>query len=160
MIELELVKKSNEKVLKNLLQLYLHNISAYFPMPFNSESGVYDYDDISKYIEKDENSIAYFIKYEENIAGFILFDKTEEFNVVQEMFVMNNYKRAGIGKNAVKQLFNKHHGNWEIKSLPCSEQAEKFWVSVVKEYTKNNFDVKYVGKYNRAVISFDNKDYE
>lgn len=160
MIELELVKKSNEKVLKNLLQLYLHNISAYFPMPFNSESGVYDYDDISKYIEKDENSIAYFIKYEKNIAGFILFDKIEEFNIVQEMFVMNNYKRAGIGKKAVKQLFNKYHGNWEIKSLPCSEQAEKFWVSVVKEYTKNNFDVKYVGKYNRAVISFDNKDYE
>jgi predicted acetyltransferase len=160
MIELELVKKSNEKVLKNLLQLYLHNISAYFPMPFNSESGVYDYDDISKYIEKDENSIAYFIKYEENIAGFILLDKIEEFNIVQEMFVMNNYKRTGIGKNAVKQLFNKYHGNWEIKSLPCSEQAEKFWVSVVKEYTKNNFDVKYVGKYNRAVISFDNKDYE
>lgn len=89
-----------------------------------------------------------------------MFDKTEELNIVQEMFVMNNYKRAGIGKNAVKQLFNKHHGNWEIKSLPCSEQAEKFWVSVVKEYTKNNFDVKYVGKYNRAVISFDNKDYE
>lgn len=160
MIELEIVKKDNEKVLNNLLQLYLHNISAYFPMTFNSESGIYEYDDISKYISKTEDNIAYFIKSEKNIAGFILFDKTDELNIIQEMFVMNNYKRTGVGKTAVKQLFNKYYGKWEIKSLPCSAQAESFWISVVKEYTKDNFDINYVGKYNRAVINFNNKDYE
>ena len=78
-------------------------------------------------------------------------------NIVQEMFVLNNFKRKGIGSKAVIELFNNHKGNWKIKSLPLSKQAESFWVNIVKEHTNNNLEVDYIGKYNRAIISFNNE---
>ena len=78
-------------------------------------------------------------------------------NIVQEMFVLNNFKRKGIGSKAVIELFDNHKGNWKIKSLPLSKQAESFWINIVKEYTNNNLEVDYIGKYNRAIISFNNE---
>ena len=78
-------------------------------------------------------------------------------NIVQEMFVLNNFKRKGIGSKAVIELFDNHKGNWKIKSLPLSKQAESFWVNIVKEHTNNNLEVDYIGKYNRAIISFNNE---
>ena len=78
-------------------------------------------------------------------------------NIVQEMFVLNNFKRKGIGSKAVIELFDNHKGNWKIKSLPLSKQAESFWINIVKEYTNNNLVVDYIGKYNRAIISFNNE---
>ena len=39
-------------------------------------------------------------------------------------------------------LFDKFKGNWEIKSLPCSENAEKFWISSVKEYTNDKYNLE------------------
>jgi len=150
--EIELEKKD---ILNNLMQLYLHNISLNFPMDFDSNTGMYGYDDIEKYFENDNNK-AFFILKENEIAGFMLIDLSDEKNIVQEMFVLNNYKRKGVGKTAVSILFDKFRGNWEIKSLPCSESAEKFWISSVKEYTNDQFDLEYVGKFNRAVLTFNN----
>lgn len=150
--EIELEKKD---ILNNLIQLYLHNISLYFPIDFDSNTGTYEYDDIDKYFENDYNK-AFFILKGNEIAGFILINLLDEKNIVQEMFVLNNYKRKGVGKTAVSILFDKYKGNWEIKSLPCSESAEKFWISSVKEYTNNKFNLEYVGKYNGAVLTFNN----
>ena len=78
-------------------------------------------------------------------------------NIVQEMFVLNNFKRKGIGSKAVIELFDNHKGNWKIKSLPLSKQAESFLVNIVKEHTNNNLEVDYIVKYNRAIISFNNE---
>ena len=150
--EIELEKKD---ILNNLMQLYLHNISLNFPMDFDSNTGMYGYDDIEKYFENDNNK-AFFILKENEIAGFMLIDLSDEKNIVQEMFVLNNYKRKGVGKKAVSILFDKFRGIWEIKSLPCSESAEKFWISSVKEYTNDQFNLEYVGKFNRAVLTFNN----
>ena len=141
--EIELEKKD---ILNNLMQLYLHNISLNFPMDFDSNTGMYGYDDIK----------AFFILKENEIAGFMLIDLSDEKNIVQEMFILNNYKRKGVGKTAVSILFDKFRGNWEIKSLPCSERAEKFWISSVKEYTNDQFNLEYIGKFNRAVLTFNN----
>ena len=105
--EIELEKKD---ILNNLMQLYLHNISLNFPMDFDSNTGMYGYDDIEKYFENDNNK-AFFILKENEIAGFMLIDLSDEKNIVQEMFILNNYKRKGVGKTAVSILFDKFRGN-------------------------------------------------
>ena len=71
------------------------------------------------------------------------------------MFVLNNFKRKGIGSKAVIELFDNHKDNWKIKSLPLSKQAESFWVNIVKEHTNNNLEVDYIGKYHLIM----NNDY-
>ena len=153
---LEKIDKTN-LIIGRLMQLYLHNISLYFPMNMDQETGLYIYDDLDSYLNVREDKSAYIIKYNNSIAGFILMDIAEDKNVIQEMFILNNFKRKGIGSKAVKELLDSHKGNWEIKSLPLSEQAELFWINTVKEYTNNKFKVDYVGKFNRAVITFNNE---
>lgn len=155
-IKLVLVKKTEIKILERLLQLYLHNISSYFPIDFDSSSGNYIYDSLGKYFNTNNN--AYFIKTEGNILGFILVDKYADSYVLQEMFVLNNYKNKGLGEKAVCSLFNQNRGNWTIKSLPCSPLAEKFWNKTISNYIGNNYNVEHTGKYNRAVFTFDNNN--
>lgn len=153
---LEKVAKKNI-VIERLMQLYLHNISLYFPVDMDQKTGLYIYDDLDSYLSGRNDKLAYIIKNDNSIAGFILVDFTEKENIVQEMFVLNNFKRKGIGSKAVIELFDNHKGNWKIKSLPLSKQAESFWINIVKEYTNNNLEVDYIGKYNRAIISFNNE---
>lgn len=153
---LEKVTIKQKRILERLLQLYLHNISLYFPMDLNNKTGLYKYDDISKYFDSSNNQ-AFLIKNEDNITGFMLVDFFEEKNVIQEMFILNNYKGKGLGKKSVIELLNTYKGNWEIKSLPCSKQAESFWTKVITDYTNNNCKIDHIGKYNRAVLTFNNE---
>ena len=102
---LERVKLKDKKILNNLIQLYLHNLSQNFKIDFDSKKGLYIYEDISKYFIND-NDIPLFIKDEDNILGFILLNLSEKENVVQELFILNNYKRLGYGKKAITEVFN------------------------------------------------------
>ena len=52
MIKIKIVNSNERSLIENLLQMYLHNISEYFPIDFNSETCTYDYDDIIKYFMK------------------------------------------------------------------------------------------------------------
>lgn len=157
MVKIEKVKNEERMILEKMLQLYLHDISLYFPMDFNSRTGEYAYDSLDTYFSDDSN-FSYFIKIENEIAGFILVDTNNNDNVIQEMFVMNNYKSKGVGEEAVTLVLNKYRGKWIIRSLPNSPKAEKFWNKTVKNYTKDNFNIEHVGKYNRAVFTFSNME--
>lgn len=155
-IELKLVKPNEREIISNLLQLYLHNLSAYFPIDFDSSKGMYIYDELDKYVEGNDSK-AYFIFKEDKLTGFVLIDVTEEKNVIQEIFVLNNYKRQGIAGISVKKVFDMYKGNWEIKAVPCSKPAEDFWVKTVSEYTNDNYILEHTGKYNRAELRFNNR---
>lgn len=154
-IKLVFVKKMEITILEKLLQLYLHDISRYFPIDFDSSNGNYIYGSLDKYFDNTNNQ-AYFIKMADKIVGFILVDKDDDSYVLQEMFVLNNYRNKGFGERAVFSLFDQNRARWTIKSLPCSPLAEKFWNKVINNYMENNYIVEYVGKYNRAVFNFDN----
>ena len=133
-INLEIVTLEEKEKLKKLLQLYLHDLSLYFPLPFNSITCEYDYN-IDKYFS---DNYAYFIKDNNNILGFILVDDNKNNNYeISEIFVLNNYKRNKIGKESVTKVFNLHRGNWTIKAVPNSIIAESFWKNIVKECELN-----------------------
>ncbi len=152
---LERVKLKDKKILNNLIQLYLHNLSQNFKIDFDSKKGLYIYEDISKYFIND-NDIPLFIKDEDNILGFILLNLSEKENIVQELFILNNYKRLGYGKKAITEVFNTYKGNWCIKVVPCTPNSENFWINTVNEYTKGKYKLERTGKYNRAEIYFNN----
>lgn len=152
-IELIKVNKNEKEKLEKLLQLYLHDLSIYFPLDFDSEKCEYKYD-LDKYFN---NDFAYFIKSDNNILGFILIDNNGESNYeISEMFVLNNYKNKKVGTISVIKAFALYKGKWTIKVVPKSEIAEKFWAKVVSEYTNSNYELYHTGKYNRAELYFSN----
>lgn len=140
--------------LEKMIQLYLHDLSLYFPIPFNSDTCEYEYD-LNKYFD---NNYAYFIKSDNDILGFILVDNNSNNNYeISEMFVLNNYRGKKIGEEAVKKIFDIYKGNWTIKVVPLSLVAEAFWKKTVNNYTNGNYKLEYIGKYNRAKLYFENK---
>ena len=156
MIELERINNNKKELLNNLLQLYLHDISIYFPIDFNSKTCKYEYDDLAKYFNESDNYAYLFLK-DKDIVGFTLIDREDDNYIVQEMFILNNYKNNGVGEECINEVFNCHKGNWTIKSLPCSPKSENFWNKTIKKYTNNKYDIEHIGKYNRAVFRFNNQ---
>ncbi len=155
MITLIEVKKDNVKLLDNLLQLYLHDVSAYFPIDFDSSTCRYLYDPLDKYFDETGN-FAFLFMEDDNVIGFTLIDSVDNGKVVQEMFILNNYKGNHLGSECITKVFDKFKGEWTIKSLPCSSRAENFWIRVVNEYTKGDYKLERIGKYDRTVLKFTN----
>lgn len=154
-IDLEKVTKDEKNNLEKLLQLYLHDLSMYFPITFDSSKCEYVYDDLDKYFT---DNYAYLIKYENDICGFVLVDNNKNSNYeISEMFVLNNYKGKKIGENAVREIFDMYKGNWTIKAVPSSPIAENFWTKTISNYTNGNFKIEHTGKYARAELYFSNK---
>lgn len=152
-LEIKKVESIERGKLENLLQLYLHDLSFYFSISFNSETCKYEYD-LNKYFE---DNYAYFIKSDNDILGFILVDDNSNNNYeISEMFVLNNYKGKKIGEQAVTKVFDNYKGNWTIKAVPSSPVAESFWKKTVNNYTNGNFKIEHTGKYNRAELYFTN----
>ena len=145
-IRVEKVTSSERTNLEKLLQLYLHELSLYFPI-------TYEYD-LNKYFD---NNYAFFIKLGNDILGFVLIDDNSENNYeISEMFVLNNYKGKKVGEEAVKKIFDIYKGNWTIKAVPLSPKAESFWKKTVNNYTNGNFKLEHTGKYKRAELYFKN----
>lgn len=152
-IKLEKVTIESRKKLENLLQLYLHDLSLYFPIPFDCKKCEYEYD-LDKYFI---DNYAYFIKSNDDILGFILIDDNKENNYeISEIFVLNNYKGKKIGEIAVHKIFDMYKGSWIIKAVPLSPKAESFWKKTVDNYTSGNYKLEHTGKYNRAEFYFNN----
>lgn len=157
-MELVKINIEDKELLERLMQFYLHDISFYFPMQFSENTCTFVYDfngGLDKYFVNIEN-IAYFIKQNSKIVGFVFIDIYKDENVIQEFFILNPNKRKGIGKEVAFYIFDKYKGSWTVKSLPCSESVEKFWDKIIKEYTNNNYSVEHIGNYNRAVFKFKN----
>lgn len=153
-ISLEKINIKEKEKLEKLMQLYLHDLSLYFPLPLNSKTCLYEYD-LDKYFN---GNYAYFIKEKDDILGFILIDDNKNKNYeISEMFVLNNYKGNNIGERSVFEIFDRYHGNWIIKVVPLSNGAEVFWEKVVKKYTNDNYNKEYTGKYNRLELRFNNE---
>ena len=94
---------------------------------------------------------------EENIIGFALIDSDGDNKIVQEMFILNNYKGKHLGSECIIKVLDKYKSKWIIKCLPCSSRAEIFWIRVVNEYTKGDYILERIGKYDRVVLIFTNK---
>ncbi len=161
-IKLKKIESKDKIVLNNLFQLYMHDITGSLPMEVN-EHGLFEYNEIDYYFNKETKRFAYFIKADNQLAGFALID--DDFMVLDkkdnnydfsEMFILNSYKNKGIGKIAAEKIFDMHQGNWEVKPVPRSEGAKRFWERTIKEYTKDNYKIEYP-KPNRTTFIFNNK---
>lgn len=150
-ITVEEIEVEDNDLLEKMVQLYLHDISKYFKIDFDSTKCEYEYD-ISSYFIFNK---AYFIKSDDNILGFILLDinSNDDFEI-SEIFVLNNYKNNKVGTKAIRLIFDMYKGKFIIKVVPNSKKAEKFWENTVKDYTNNNYEIEHNGEENRIILSF------
>ena len=143
-ISIELVKKEEKEILRNLLEKYHYEHSQYDKRDVNN-LGLFGYDYLDIYWTE-ENRFPYFIKVENILAGFVMINNYNETKLdtnytVSEFFIMYKYRRKGVGKYAVKYILEKHKGKWQLSFHPNNENSKVFWIKIIDEYTKGNYEL-------------------
>lgn len=160
-ITLTRVELKDKSVLANMFQLYMHDITAVLPRDLNSH-GFFNYEYIDSYFTSGEGKIAYFSLINDKFAGFVMIsddfmvltDEEKKYNM-SEFFILNTYKNKGYGEIIANRIFDMYKGYWEVRPVPRSEGAKRFWERVIKKYTNNNYKESFP-KPNRCVFTFYN----
>jgi predicted acetyltransferase len=151
-------------LLENLLELYIHDLSAIFVDVKLGADGRFGYPDLASYLAGSSDKRAFLIRCEGRIAGFVLARRgspvAEDPEVldIAEYFVLRQFRGRGVGRLAAQVLWDNLQGSWTIRAAAVNPDAVAFWRSVVGGYTSNTAreSERRDGAKHWIVFSFDN----
>ncbi len=130
--------------LSNLLALYMHDMSAIFPVEPGAD-GLFRYEGLPPYWSQPATHFPFFIHVDERVGGFALVtrgspasDNPDRLDVA-EFFVLRAYRRAGIGRKAAFLLWNRLPGQWVVRVSTAHHEAMAFWRGSIDRYTGGDF---------------------
>jgi predicted acetyltransferase len=127
--------------LANLLELYIHDLSAAFPDIELGDDGRFGYSALALYWSQPDRRFAFLIKCDNRVAGFALVTRgspaTKDPQVfdVAEFFVLRRFRRSGVGRKATALLWNRLPGAWIVRVFEGNPGAVPFWSRVIEEFT-------------------------
>jgi predicted acetyltransferase len=142
-VALQKVQESEKEMLRNLYSLYLHDLSKFTNNIKMGENGFFEYEDLHMFW-KNDGITPYFIKVDQSIVGFLLllerpFLKKENDFGINDIFILNQYKGKGIGKQVIENLLEEKRGKYFVIELAKNVPAVSFWKKVYREL-KIEFD--------------------
>ena len=140
-LELIAANPSQKPVFENLSQLYLHDMSTYFP-DLTCEDGRFE-----NRILDEAWQHPFLFRARGQIAGFALI--TTKCTIrdrdpcwyVAEFFVLRPFRRHGIGRAAMNALFARLQGAWEITWIDGNLPAARFWPRVIPLTERETFQI-------------------
>ena len=132
-------------ILSNLLELYIHDMSEVFPHVQLGPDGRFGYSRLPLYWSEPDRRFAFLIHCDGRIGGFILVTRgspaVPDPNVldVAEFFVLRQFRRAGIGREAASLLWRRLRGEWIVRVLETNEGALAFWRDTIATFTGGQF---------------------
>jgi predicted acetyltransferase len=143
-VSLERATPEMEPLLRNLLELYIHDLSQFFAVEPGPD-GRFGYDKLPLYWSEPEQRHAFLIRSGTRVAGFALAtrgspvsDDPEDLDVA-EFFVLRGFRRAGVGREAAIQLWDCVPGRWVVRVSEANLAGVPFWHDVVRSYTAGAF---------------------
>ncbi|WP_346962309.1 GNAT family N-acetyltransferase [Clostridium sp.] len=130
-IKLEQVVIESRAKLENLVSIYLHDLSEFADDLKINEDGKFEYDGLEIYF-KSEDLTPYFITYQGEVAGFVLFNTGKYAPrdidyVVHELFLLKGFRKKGIGNAAIRILLDTYKGKYRIEQISSNKPAVNFW---------------------------------
>jgi predicted acetyltransferase len=127
----------DQPVLRNLLQLYLHDFSELLGATPDS-CGLFDYPHFDAYWT-DAGRKPFLLDADGRVAGFafvrtasVLTGATEIADMA-EFFVVRGLRRRGVGRAAASALFARFPGKWEVRVMERHAAALAFWSAVIDD---------------------------
>ncbi len=158
--ELFEVKEEDKDIIYNLMQLYTYELSFFEDETTNFQllkSGVFK---MNKYIElywKEKERHSFILKYNGELAGFILQRYNEnKMQEIAEFFVLNKYRRLGAGTFMASEMFKRYKGKWEIATLLKNKPAQEFWRKVINNTSNGNYKEQLIMNDTRYAFYFVN----
>jgi predicted acetyltransferase len=140
-VVLDVATAADATLLSNLLELYIHDLSAAFPGIELGPDGRFGYGGLALYWSEPERRFPFLIRCDGRVAGFALATlgspATEDPDVfdVAEFFVLRRYRRSGVGRRAAVLLWNRLPGPWIVRVSEGNLGALPFWAGVIAELT-------------------------
>lgn len=138
---LEAVTADDAALLSNLLELYMHDLSAAFAGVELGADGRFGYSKLALYWSEPERHFPFLIRCDGRVVGFALAtrgspasDDPDVFDVA-EFFVIRRHRRSGVGRRAAMLLWSHLPGSWTVRASEAVPEAVAFWRSVVAEFT-------------------------
>ncbi|MEA2694021.1 MAG: hypothetical protein QOJ16_3408 [Acidobacteriota bacterium] len=141
-VVLDVATLADATLLSNLLELYVHDLSAAFPSIELGPDGRYGYPALALYWSEPERRFPFLIRCDARVAGFALAQRgspaTDDPDVfdVAELFVLRRYRRSGVGRRAAVLLWNRLPGRWLVRVSEGNLRALPFWAGVIAEFTE------------------------
>ena len=137
-VTLREVGETERAALWNVLQKYLHELSAYYPLTMD-DNGNYPYPYFNLWFQEPERT-ALWIGLGRTAAGFALLNRWSCLgasidHAVAEFTIFPRYRRGGLGREAVRKIFAWYPGRWELKYAKGNQAAKAFWTAVAAEYS-------------------------
>ena len=161
--EIVVAGKEDSPVLRNLLQLYLYDVSDFRAREVNAE-GLFEFGHLDLYGQ--EQSRRAFL----GLAGgkpvsFVLVNELSVLSgadsgvrSIADLFVMRRYRRRGFGTRLALHVFRRMPGRWEVRQEAANEPAQSFWRRTVDAYTAGRFVELHLDdqRWNGPIQTFDN----
>ena len=138
-VVLEAATPADAGLLSNLLELYIHDLSATFGVELGPD-GRFGYSELPRYWSEPERRFPFLIRSDARAVGFVLArlgsplsDDPNIFDVA-EFFVARRHRRSGIGRRAALLLWNRLPGTWMVRVSERNSGACVFWRNVIGEF--------------------------
>jgi predicted acetyltransferase len=143
-IELLQPKPDDIPALRRLMQLYLYDLGSLDGWDIGDD-GTYGNAERIEGFWTDERRQRYLVKVEGKLGGFILaragtYFSGEEAHEISEFFILQKYRRLGVGRNVANRTFDGFAGTWEVAVMKSNTPAQQFWRVVISEYTGDVFE--------------------
>jgi len=144
-VSLDQATEGDSVLLANLLELYIHDMSEVFPHVVLGPDGRFGYRHLPLYWSEPDRRFAFLIRCDGRVGGFILVTRgspvTSDPDVldVAEFFVVRQYRRAGVGRQAASLLWARLPGKWIVRVLETNRGALAFWRDTVATFTGGSF---------------------
>jgi predicted acetyltransferase len=141
-VSLDVASASDSLVLSNLLELYIHDMSEVFPHVALGADGRFGYRRLPLYWSEPDSRYPFLIRCDGRLAGFALATRGSPAATdpdvldVAEFFVVRQYRRSGVGRQAAFLLWNTLPGKWTVRVLESNRGAVTFWTGIVSEFSK------------------------
>ena len=128
-------EETDEPTLRNLLQLYLHDLSEFESIEVSDE-GEFRYPYLSNYWAE-PGRYAYLLMVDDALAGFALVKSGSELvgddwaKELAEFFVLRKYRHKGVGRTVATHLFAMFPGPWVVAVIQQNRDAAQFWDHVI-----------------------------
>ena len=138
MISLIEALPKDRELLWNIHQKYLHEMTNYYDNEMDAQ-GNYHYGYFDAYFSEPERR-ALLIYSGERLAGFAMVNPYSYIGgkpdyVLAEFTVFPAFRKQGIASEAVRQIFGRFRGSWEIKYNEKNTGAKQLWNKMTAAYS-------------------------
>lgn len=143
MIEAKLTRitRDGSHMLDELFSIYVKEMMAYVEIGSATTPTPNSEDRHAIYFTSDTHW-PYFISSNGAIAGFCFirrYPQDPETYDIDQFFILDKYKRLGLGRETLKYLVELHPGNWLVRVLKRNTSALSFWKNSISAIVDENF---------------------